>query len=31
MEKLNLKKLKEAEGKEQYPVKISNSFSAWKT
>jgi hypothetical protein len=28
MEKFNLKKLKEAEGKEQYRVEISNRFTA---
>jgi hypothetical protein len=28
MERFNLKKLKEVEGKEQYRVKISNRFAA---
>jgi hypothetical protein len=31
MEKFNLKKLKEAEGKEQYRVEISNKFAAFNT
>ena len=29
MERFNLKKLNEVEGKEQYPVEISNRFAAW--
>jgi hypothetical protein len=28
MERFNLKKLKEVEGKEQYPVEVSNRFAA---
>jgi hypothetical protein len=28
MERFNLKKLNEVEGKEQYPVEVSNRFSA---
>jgi hypothetical protein len=28
MERVNLKKLNEVEGKEQYPVEISNKFAA---
>jgi hypothetical protein len=31
MERFNLKKLNEVEGKEQYHVEISNGFVVWKT